>query len=187
MTHIADKHTARLAALLFTLSLPCTAAYASTIYSFTLTPTTGTVGGTVLVTFDNPVPAAGNFDANTTDTDSTTTAKITSLVVTLNDGDIFTLANSSDQADIGFFNGTPNAFSYYANSTVPLLQLEAVGASNNQGYQFSSNGNFSGPGYSAGTLTFNGLAAAATPEPSSIALLGIGLLGVAGVVKRRLN
>ena len=41
-----------------------------------------------------------------------------------------------------------------------------------------------------GTLTYNytptAVPVAATPEPSSIALLGTGLLGIAGIVKRRL-
>jgi hypothetical protein len=41
--------------------------------------------------------------------------------------------------------------------------------------------------YSLGTLTITDLTpSAATPEPSSIALLGTGVLGLAGVVRRRL-
>ena len=160
-------------------------------YEFTLTPNIvngqGTVGGTVLVTFDEAVPISGSFDAATYDSDTANSTKITNLLITLSNNETFNLSDVSS-LDIGFFNGTANAFSYFANAyPPPYLQIQGVGASNTDGYQYTSNGNYSGSGYSQGKVIFDGLAPSAAPEPSGLVLLGTGLIGAFSFARRRLS
>lgn len=183
--HLTTKNFLRVSALLLGgLATMCTSAYADPIYSysFTLTPYStpvhpgdgDNVSGTLILGLAAPIPSTGDLSGD----------QVVSLLATLSNGDVYTLANAS-AGTVDFVNGVVNSFDYSVSAWPPpyfTLDIE----NGHFAYEFQGDQNSQGSNYTAGTVIFNGPVSAATPEPSSLILLGTGLLGIAGVARRKL-
>ena len=146
-------------------------------YDLTLTPTSGVYGGTGSFTLAGA--PANNVDYFTTN-------GLEALTFTI-DGQIFSLANETPgnaaNTLVEFQSGNiwDITFAETIGSGLNSLTLDTAG---NYAFFYSSNGIEQ---ESSGTFTDTPAPpAAVTPEPTGIALLGTGLLGLAGVVRRRL-
>ena len=180
MSQSVSRNLLRFAVLAFGIVMAHSSAFASTIYTFSLTPTSGggNVSGIGTITLASAVPTSGNFDASQGGSVSSTTTDLLSLVIHMSDGTIFSLAQENSAADITFFDDKVTNFSY-ADNNYPILPEIGIGGSH---YDYSTNGNFSGTGYTGGTISFNPTPVstpAATPEPSSFVLLATPFLTLA--------
>jgi hypothetical protein len=164
-------------------------AYANTIYSFTLVPNTnGQVGGSGTITLATPIPTLTtdpeyyNFDANqngpvNVNSDETT---LVALSITLTNGDTYSFSNEDpgQNAQVSFSADKLQNFSFN-DTTLQSLDLGGNTYTFQSSYQTAA---------VQGKIVFNATpqVAATAPEPSSLMLLGTGLLGVAGVGRRKL-
>lgn len=161
---------------LFVVLAPATLHASPITYNVVLTPSAGSLyGGTGSFTVDGAPAASGISDYTKNN------GKLQNVTFTI-DGQTFTLAGATGNTLVRFLNGSLNDITF----------SETIGTSPNRftlnstsGYVFYYN---NGQSASYGTFTATVASVPPTspvPEPSSLVLLGSGLLGGAGTLFRR--
>ena len=133
--------------------------------------------------YGNPVPSLFSGYDETGASASITITAVGGGAFSFLSADLASDGGNSTYAFSGSFNGVPifplqtgtvvdGGFRTF-NSTSPSVQLTSLTITEN------------GRDYNVDNIVVNPSATAVTPEPSSIALLGTGLLGVAGMLRKR--
>ena len=152
------------AALILTVGLAMAhaSANANTIYSLTLVPQAGSIGGTGLLTLSTPLPSTGSYSASEGGAVTSSTLDLVGLSFTMSDGDTFSLADESQKSTADFFNGALNNLSFNLNSPLPALEIGGLTYNFVTSYSVAPND---------GSITFNPTPLSQTPEPTSILLM----------------
>lgn len=175
-------------------------ARADVVYNLTLTSTDGYAGGTGSFTLNTPPPATGVATYVPTYAPLTggpgtpgdyLLAFNAGISVALQHGGVTLSDLYPTFPDIQFTNGVPTDFLGFnidggaISSGLYSFRVEA------NSYSYSSY-MYTGVGFptflnDSGTVTITPAAVATTPEPSSLAFVGTGILGVAAVLRRRIR
>jgi hypothetical protein len=148
--------------LIAALAMAHASAKANTIYSLTLVPQAGSIGGTGLLTLSTPLLTTGSYSAREGGAVTSSTLDLVGLCFTMSDGDTFSLADESQKSTAQFFNGTLNSLSFNLNSPLPALEIGGLSYNFVTSYSIASND---------GSIPFNSTPLSQTPEPTSLLLM----------------